>query len=153
MKKFKFLITMVVLVLTVFAPIMVMGQTEGGGGFDPSGYVATFALYIAFLLAAVEAVMAFVKNTDSRKIIIWVAAVVIGILAFILKLGIFYTTWYVGLLYVLAGGAVVSGYLTAEQGQMLIDLLKNLFKDKATLQQEAKDREIALRAKNQSNFQ
>lgn len=149
----RFIGFLIAFMVTLFVPAMLMAQTGGESvGFDPAGYLATFALYITTLLLIVEFVVSLVKNIDARKIIIWVVAVLLGVLGFVFKLGIFYTTWYVGLLYILAGGAVGTGYLTTEQGQMLVDLIKGLFKSKETLKEEAQEREAALRAKNNTTY-
>lgn len=152
MKRFiGFLITFMVFIF--IAPVALLAQDPDPGTTGPlAEYFISFAAYIGFLLLVVEFMVGFIKREDLRKVLIWVVAVALGILAFVFKLGIFYTTWYVGLLYVIFGGAVGAGYLTTEQGQMLIDLLLNLFKSKATLKAEAEAREVALRAKNRAEF-
>jgi ABC-type long-subunit fatty acid transport system fused permease/ATPase subunit len=86
-------------------------------------YVVSFVSYLASVLALVEIFSVFFKKENARKWIGWLAAILIGVLAFLLKLGVFFAAWYIGLVYVIIVGLVSNGYLTSEKGQLLVDLI------------------------------
>jgi hypothetical protein len=86
-------------------------------------YVISFTAYVASVLALVEVLSLFIKNTKIRKYLGWVSAGGIGALAYFLKLGIFFAVWYIGLAYIIVAGFVSNGYLSAEKGKLLIDLI------------------------------
>lgn len=113
--------------LLLFVPIILLAQGTGETvNVDLSSYVKDFATYVISVLALSELVVGLFSKWD-KIIVIGACNLLIGLAAFVLQLGIFAVTWYMGLIYVIVGGAVAIGYLNAEKGQLIIDLIKGLF--------------------------
>lgn len=121
------------LIFLFLMPLFLLAQGEGlpelPGGTDLEAYVATFLVYAASVMALTEIIGTII--TKRRAVLAWVLAVLVGVLAFVLKFGIFADVWYMGLIYIAVGGSIVNGYITADTGKLIVDLLKQWLKRSA----------------------
>jgi len=118
MKKLFFIMFLIFIV-----PIGLLAASGESSTLGIEDYVVSFAAYVASVLALTELVCSFIKKEVNRKVVSVVISVLIAVLAFALKLGIFFAAWYIGLVYLVIGILVVTGYLKADKGQMLVDLI------------------------------
>ncbi len=100
---------LLIILMILAMPIMALAGNDMPdlpGSFTPADYFVDFLTWIAtviFLTGLLNRLPFFQYEDQPKRILSWVVMIITGALAYIFGWGIFETSWYVGLIYVIAG--------------------------------------------------